>query len=132
MRTQETKLNQSDSTAPKLPESGLARTFIMQHQFASFGPDLEELLRDGLVKVGFKVARCSCLETHPVVHIRLRGQPELKLGAVKQCIRKLAKALGYRAPSDGMAITVRAGGTFDGAFTLETEFAPFPCSELPV
>ncbi len=115
-------MNPRKTHPPDLPPVDLVRQFIFEHPHAGWGPELESAIRDGFVEAGCKVAGCSCLETHAVVRIRLRSpQPELELREVKRRIRALAKAFGYRAPADGMAIT-GSHGAFDGAFTLESEY----------
>ena len=95
-----------------------------------WGPMMEQELRDRLTADGFHVTRCECLETHPVVALRLRGPVELTDREVRRRIRRLANDLGHRAPAGGMAITGRAG-KFDGAFVMQAEFgAAWPRSEI--
>ena len=81
---------------------------------------MEQELRERLAAAGLTVTRCQCLETHPVVALRLNGPAELELRELKRRIRKLAKDLGHRAPPGGMAITGRAG-KFDGAFVMNAD-----------
>jgi hypothetical protein len=116
---------------PAVQGGNLVKEFIMScppHP-PEWGPAMQEAVKEGLSAAGFTVARCDLLMTHPVVAVKLRGPEEVEIREMRRCIRKLAKDLGHRAPSGGMAITGRAG-EFDGAFVMEPEFGVFqPCPE---
>lgn len=114
-------MNRLEASRGKLGDD-FVRAFITANPSPPrWGPEMEQELRDRLTADGFHVSRCQCLETHPVVAIRLRGPAELEIREMRQRIRKLAKDLGHRAPPGGMAITGRAG-KFDGAFVMKAEF----------
>ena len=121
---------QGDTASSQRLDSAFVRAFIMQHDFAGWGPGLEGLLSEALTAAGIVVDQCLSLPEHPVMRVRLRCSPELELRAIKRRIRKVTKSLGYRVPVSGMAITGH-NGKFGGAFVMESQFGRQPgCSEI--
>ncbi len=87
------------------PEDDFVRQFIMSNPSPPpWRPHTEAALRESLTGAGFKVTRSECLETQPVVALRLRGPLEMTERDLRRCIRRVVRELGCRAPAGGMAV----------------------------
>jgi len=107
---------------PGVPGGDLAKGFIMQNPAPPpWGPLMAKEVRDRLTTAGFGVSRCSCVEEHPVLQLRMRGSAELTTQEVVRRIRTLVRELGHRITSRGMEAYWR-GGRFDGAFVMKADF----------
>lgn len=82
---------------------------------------MEVALREALADAGFEARICRCLETHPVLRLRMRGPTQLTMRQVTRGIRNVVQHLGHRVARGSLAASWRAG-RFDGAFVMEADF----------
>jgi len=109
---------------PERPADNFEREFIMQNPAPPpWGPEMEQEFRDRLTANGFHVTRCSCVEEHSVLQLRMGGAVQLTPQEVTRRIRTLARELGQRITSRGLEAYWR-GGRFDGAFVMVADFLP--------
>lgn len=111
------------ANSPSLPLSQEeVRSYVLQTDLPPpWGPEMARELRDRLTADGFHVSRCSCVEEHPVLQLRMRGPAQLTPKEVTRSIRALVQNLGHRITSRGLEAYWR-GGRFDGAFVMVANF----------
>jgi hypothetical protein len=105
---------------PADPES--LKEFIMAlPPFPVWGTMTEAALREELCRAGFTVTRCRCLDTHPVLHVRMKpsaGEPQ-PVAAVRRLLRRVARGLGWTIPRGGLNCVVRHRGSVEAEIVLE-------------